>query len=210
MDVSGCRRPRARRITHDQLGSFVKLSRRGASFDRRTELGSFPSLRVSNRVCLSHLARLVPSLGFEPSRARQLSVSLGILRLDGPTQISAVLALEDGNHSVARRETELTKKLYVGNLPFSATEAELREVFEQHGTVESVNVITDRETGRPRGFAFIEMEASGADAAREALDGKDIGGRNIRVDEAHDRRGGGGGGRGGGGRGGPGGGRDRY
>jgi RNA recognition motif-containing protein len=111
----------------------------------------------------------------------------------------------------------LTKKLYVGNLPFSATEAELREVFEQHGTVESVNVITDRETGRPRGFAFIELEASGADAAREALDGKDLGGRNIRVDEAHDRRGGGGGGggrggggRGGGGRGGPGGGRDRY
>ena len=106
----------------------------------------------------------------------------------------------------------MTKKLYVGNLPFSATEAELREVFEQHGTVESVNVITDRETGRPRGFAFIEMEASGADAARAALDGKDLGGRNIRVDEAHDRRsgGGGGGGRGGGGRGGGGGGRDRY
>jgi hypothetical protein len=53
----------------------------------------------------------------------------------------------------------LTKKLYVGNLPFNTTEADLREVFEQHGTVESVNVITDRETGRPRGFAFIEMEA---------------------------------------------------
>ena len=111
----------------------------------------------------------------------------------------------------------MTKKLYIGNLPFSATEAELREVFEQHGTVESINVVTDRETGRPRGFAFIEMEDSGADAARQALDGKDIGGRNIRVDEAHDRRGGGGGGGGrgggGGGRGGGdrgGGGRDRY
>ena len=81
----------------------------------------------------------------------------------------------------------MTKKLYIGNLPFSATEAELREVFEQHGTVESINVITDRETGRPRGFAFIEMDDSGADAARTALDGRDIGGRNIRVDEAHDR-----------------------
>jgi len=102
----------------------------------------------------------------------------------------------------------LSKKLYVGNLPFSATEAELKEVFEQHGTVESINVITDRETGRPRGFAFIEMDDAGANAAREALDGKDLGGRNIRVDEAHDRQGGGGGGRGGGGRGG--GGRDRY
>ncbi len=104
----------------------------------------------------------------------------------------------------------MTKKLYVGNLPFSATEAELREAFEKHGAVESVNVITDRETGRPRGFAFIEMEDAGADAARQALDGQDLGGRNIRVDEAHDRRGGGGGGggRGGGGRGG--GGRNRY
>ena len=108
-------------------------------------------------------------------------------------------------------ECELSKKLYIGNLPFSTTEADLREAFEQHGTVESINVITDRETGRPRGFAFIEMEDAGADAAREALDGKDLGGRSIRVDEAHDRRGGGGGGggRGGGGRGG-GGGRDRY
>jgi RNA recognition motif-containing protein len=127
--------------------------------------------------------------------------------------MSAILAFEEGTTSVARRETELTKKLYVGNLPFSTTEAELREVFGQHGTVESINLITDRETGRPRGFAFIEMDASGADAARAALDGKDLGGRNIRVDEAHDRRGGagrGGGGRGAGGRGGPGGGRDRY
>jgi len=136
--------------------------------------------------------------------------------LDGPAWVSAILALEEGTTSIARRETELTKKLYIGNLPFSSTEAELKEAFEQHGTVESINVITDRETGRPRGFAFIEMDDAGADAARQALDGKDLGGRNIRVDEAHDRRGGGGGGgrggggRGGGGRGGPGGGRDRY
>ena len=128
--------------------------------------------------------------------------------MEGPAWISAILALTEGTPSVARRETELTKKLYVGNLPFSATEAELREAFEKHGTVESINVITDRETGRPRGFAFIEMEDAGADAAKQALDGQDLGGRNIRVDEAHDRRGGGG--RGGGGRGGPGGGRNRY
>jgi RNA recognition motif-containing protein len=128
-----------------------------------------------------------------------LSVSREIPRLDGPAWISAALALEEGTPSVARRETALTKKLYVGNLPFSTTEAELREAFEKHGTVESVNLITDRETGRPRGFAFIEMDSSGADAARQALDGQELGGRNIRVDEAHDRRGGGGGGRGGGG-----------
>jgi RNA recognition motif-containing protein len=95
----------------------------------------------------------------------------------------------------------LSKKLYVGNLPFSTTEDELRTLFEQHGPVASVSVITDRETGRPRGFAFVEMEdASAAEAAQRALDGSQLGGRSLRVNEAHDRRGGGGGG--GGGRGG--------
>ncbi len=99
----------------------------------------------------------------------------------------------------------MAKKLYVGNLPFSATEEELRKMFEQHGSVQSVNVITDRETGRARGFAFVEMEdGNGADAAMQALDGSDLGGRSLRVNEAHDRRGGGGGSGGGGG------GRDRY
>lgn len=89
------------------------------------------------------------------------------------------------------------KKLYVGNLPFSITEDELRGVFERHGSVGSVSVITDRETGRPRGFAFVEMdEASHADDAIRALDGSDLGGRSVRVNEAQDRRGGGGGGRG--------------
>jgi len=89
----------------------------------------------------------------------------------------------------------LGNKLYVGNIPFSTTEAELREVFERHGTVGSVNVITDRETGRPRGFAFVEMgDASSAEAAMRALDGTDLGGRSLRVNEALDRRGGGGGG----------------
>ena len=97
------------------------------------------------------------------------------------------------------------KKLYVGNLPFSSTEDEIRTHFERHGSVESVNVITDRETGRPRGFAFVEMgDESGAQAAIQALDGSDMGGRPLRVNEAHDRRGGGGGGGGGGYR------RDRY
>jgi RNA recognition motif-containing protein len=101
----------------------------------------------------------------------------------------------------------LAKKLYVGNIPFSATEDDLRSLFERHGTVSSVNVITDRETGRPRGFAFVEMEDAGAaDKAIRELDGTDFGGRNIRVNEAQERRGGGGGGggfrRGGGGGGG--------
>ena len=93
----------------------------------------------------------------------------------------------------------MSKKLYVGNLPFSITEDELRGVFERYGSVASVNVITDRETGRPRGFAFVEMdEANDAGEAIRGLDGSDLGGRNVRVNEAQDRRGGGGGGGGGG------------
>ncbi len=90
----------------------------------------------------------------------------------------------------------MSKKIYVGNLPFSSSEDDLKDVFGRHGAVESVNIITDRETGRPRGFAFIEMEeASAAANAISALDGSDLGGRNIKVNEAQDRRGGGGGGR---------------
>jgi RNA recognition motif-containing protein len=89
----------------------------------------------------------------------------------------------------------LSKKIYIGNLPFSSTEDELRTVFERHGRVESVNVITDRDSGRPRGFAFVEMdEASAADDAIRALDGSELGGRSLRVNEAQDRSGGGGGG----------------
>jgi RNA recognition motif-containing protein len=94
----------------------------------------------------------------------------------------------------------LSKKIYVGNLPFSATEADLKDTFGRHGTVDSVSVIMDRETGRPRGFAFVEMqEASAAADAIRALDGSDLGGRTIKVNEAQDRQrsGGGGGGRGG-------------
>lgn len=87
----------------------------------------------------------------------------------------------------------MSKKLYVGNLPFSSTEEDLRGVFERHGSVDSVAVITDRETGRPRGFAFVEMsEERGAADAIRALDGSELGGRSIKVDEAQDRQGGGG------------------
>jgi RNA recognition motif-containing protein len=98
------------------------------------------------------------------------------------------------------RVIEMTK-IYVGNLPFSADEAAVRTLFSQHGTVESVSLPTDRDTGRPRGFGFVEM--SNADAARaiESLNGYSMGGRPLRVNEAQDkpRTGGGGGGGGGGG-----------
>jgi RNA recognition motif-containing protein len=92
-------------------------------------------------------------------------------------------------------------KIYVGNLPFSATESEIRDLFAQHGTVETVALPTDRETGRPRGFGFVEMPQAEAAKAIEALNGFTMGGRQLRVNEAQDRpRTGGGGGGGGGGR----------
>ena len=83
----------------------------------------------------------------------------------------------------------MNKKLYVGNLPFSSTEEDLKDLFGRYGTVTSVKVITDRETGRPRGFAFVEMsEGSAAQDAIRALDGTDFGGRTIKVNEAQDRQ----------------------
>ena len=107
----------------------------------------------------------------------------------------------------------MATNLYVGNMSFSTTEDTLREAFGQHGTVTKVQIIMDRETGRPRGFAFVEM-ADGADAAVQALNGAQLDGRTLTVNEARPRedrgpRGGGGGGGyggGGGGRGGYGGG----
>jgi RNA recognition motif-containing protein len=84
----------------------------------------------------------------------------------------------------------VTKKIYVGNIPFSTTESELEQLFSQHGTVSSVKVITDRETGRSRGFAFVERDDASADAAIRALDGTDFGKRSLRVNEAREREGG--------------------
>ena len=101
----------------------------------------------------------------------------------------------------------MNKRIYVGNLPFSTTEADLEAMFAQHGAVSSVRVITDRETGRSRGFAFVEMgDPNAAEEAIRALNGRDMGGRPLRVNEAREREGGGGGGGGGGMRRGPGGG----
>jgi RNA recognition motif-containing protein len=87
----------------------------------------------------------------------------------------------------------LSNKIYVGNLSFSSTEDELGSAFAMHGDVESVNLIMDRETGRPRGFAFVEMaDSTTASKAIRALDGSELGGRNLRVNEAEDKRRGGG------------------
>jgi RNA recognition motif-containing protein len=103
-------------------------------------------------------------------------------------------------------------KIYVGNLPFSATEDQVRALFAEHGTVESVSLPSDRETGRPRGFGFVEMSKADADRAIQAVNGKELEGRALRVNEAQDkpRGGGGGGGNRGGGGGGGGYGRGRW
>jgi cold-inducible RNA-binding protein len=134
----------------------------------------------------------------------------------------------DATHLTRRRKSDVLrwltrkrksmKKLFVGNLPHSTTEAELRTLFEPHGKVDQVSLVTDRDTGRSRGFAFVEMaDAAEAEKAIAALNGKELGGRALNINEARpktDRGPGGprGGGRpGGGGRsGGGGGGRDDY
>lgn len=91
------------------------------------------------------------------------------------------------------------KRLYVGNLNFSATEEDIREAFEPHGEIDSIHLVTDRDTGRSRGFAFVEMkDADQAEQAIAALNGTSVGGRNLVVNEARprpERRGGGGYGR---------------
>lgn len=92
------------------------------------------------------------------------------------------------------------KSIYVGNLPYTATEEELRDLFSDFGNVHEVRIMSDRETGRPRGFAFVRMQDQEADAAIRGLNGKDMGGRALRINEAEERRPGGGGGGGGGGR----------
>jgi len=85
-------------------------------------------------------------------------------------------------------------KLYVGNLPFTATEDGVRTLFAAHGTVEKVSLISDRDTGRPRGFGFVEMSNADASRAMQALNGKDFDGRSLKINEAQDKAGGGGGG----------------
>jgi cold-inducible RNA-binding protein len=86
-------------------------------------------------------------------------------------------------------------KLYVGNLPFSATEDAVRTLFAAHGTVEKVSLINDRDTGRPRGFGFVEMNNADAARAMQSLNGKEMDGRALKINEAQDKpRGGGGGG----------------
>ena len=78
--------------------------------------------------------------------------------------------------------------IFVGNLAYSVTQADLQTLFEEFGAVQSAALISDRETGRSRGFGFVEMDNADADAAIKALNGKDVGGRNIKVNQAEERK----------------------
>jgi RNA recognition motif-containing protein len=84
--------------------------------------------------------------------------------------------------------SSLLKKIYVGNLPFSTTDTDLRDMFATHGEVSSASVVMDRESGRSRGFGFVEMDSANAESAIAALNGRNVGGRSLRVNEAESRR----------------------
>lgn len=81
----------------------------------------------------------------------------------------------------------MVKSIYVGNLPFSATEEDVANLFSQYGAVQTVKLINDRETGRPRGFGFVGMADDEADAAISAINGSEMGGRTLRVNEAREK-----------------------
>lgn len=81
----------------------------------------------------------------------------------------------------------MVKSIYVGNLPFSATEDEVRNLFSQFGAVHTIKLISDRETGRPRGFGFVGMDDDDAEAAIQRVNGTEMGGRTLRVNEAREK-----------------------
>jgi len=82
----------------------------------------------------------------------------------------------------------MVKTLYVGNLPYQTTEDELKKLFEEYGEVSSTKIITDRETGRSRGFGFVEIDEESAQKAIDSLNGTNFGGRNLKVNEARERK----------------------
>jgi RNA recognition motif-containing protein len=125
-------------------------------------------------------------------RRRRLADSSSKAEPHSRRQIPKVVTNQDrwGSRSVIRFFffCELfPMKLYVGNLPFNATEDAVRTHFSAHGTVDKVTLVNDRETGRPRGFGFVEMPNADATRAMQALDGKDFGGRPLKVNEAQER-----------------------
>ena len=93
----------------------------------------------------------------------------------------------NGLEQMLEPRSSLLKKIYVGNLPFTTTDAELSQLFAKHGEVLSASVVMDRETGRSRGFGFVEMDTANASSAISALDGCDFAGRSLRINEAESK-----------------------
>src|SRR6202451_1230588 len=110
-----------------------------------------------------------------PPRAKR------IFSLSRDSALACAMAVP-ANHN---QRGKFMKKLFVGNIPHSTTEAELRTLFEPHGAIEQVSIVTDRDTGRSRGFAFVEMtDSAEAEKAIAALNGKELGGRALNINEA--------------------------
>jgi cold-inducible RNA-binding protein len=112
--------------------------------------------------------------------------STGQSAISKVSRTAAVPGLRAGVFNFSFCEILMTK-LYVGNLPFTATEEAVRSLFAPHGTVEKVSLINDRDTGRSRGFGFVEMSNADASRAMQALNGKDFDGRSLKINEAQDK-----------------------
>ena len=189
-------------------------TRRCARRWRRSGIASNPDRRTgliqtvaSGRPPGGRVDETCQLMGCQPAKKRGCAVNFATGRTGADPGHTCIVSPRFANGAPLMFSCELgdMTKIYVGNLPFSADESQVRALFAQHGTVESVNVIMDRETGRPRGFAFVEMSNADASRAIQSLNGFSMGGRALRVNEAQDRPPGGGGGRGpgGGGGGGP-------
>ncbi len=127
---------------------------------------------------------LFPVLGLAETEAKQLfTMSLAAGGLLGG--LLSAIGFQGGGARAASGEK---KTVFVGNLAFKASPDELTELFSKYGAVESVRIMKDRATRRPRGFAFVEMEARGADKAIKALNGSEFLGRNLRVNEGAERK----------------------
>src|ERR1700754_253301 len=190
--TSSLSRPRRRRtVTESIAGTRQKCKTRGFLGG----LNGFWELLGPPRAMVTALEILSPCLlGAAPLLAR-FSCRGAISEV---SRTAAACASQDGVSYLC--EISIMTKLYVGNLPFTATEESVRNLFAPHGTVEKISLINDRDTGQPRAFGFVEMSSADASRAMQALNGADFGGRPLKINEAQDKARSGGGGGGGGGR----------
>ncbi|MDH5784084.1 MAG: RNA-binding protein [Chromatiales bacterium] len=126
---------------------------------------------------------LYPTLGLIESSAQHLALTLAVGALLG-----GILSAIEFSGATAKTDSGEKKTIFVGNLAFKASPDELTRLFAKYGNVQSVRIMKDRATRRPRGFAFVEMDAHGAARAIKKLDGMEFLGRNLRVNEGADRK----------------------